>query len=288
MAAQTLTSTKPTKFPATRLQLSGETTITVDVFSADQARYYVTVTLRQLRSGDTWQTARSVTLNPSELAWFTAGAHPPNGAFGRVQATKDRKDATTLARIDEWSRPSSTSAKAKERKVLLTPSLYSSLKEKLSTLNDAVTRAEEHVAACKTEQYRSDRATLADLVVGIAVRISNQLRQQTCAGCLDNVDVSNQEAHVCMTEQYVLCERALDGVTIDQLASVLASNGLGRPTITVQQIVGDDRDRMIQCVVQQVTTPVARSYMDRHADVQQLLFQVHPTPSTWNTASPDA
>ena len=140
--------------------------------------------------------------------------------------------------------------------------------------------------ACKTEQYRAERSFLVDLVVGMAIRIVIQIKRQTCAACHDNVDASNQEAHYCMTEQHVLCERALDRVTIDQLASVLASNKLGRPTIEMAQIIGDDRDKMIQCVVHQAVTPSANAMIENHATINHLLFQIHPQPSTWNSTGP--
>ena len=276
---------RPSKFNARKIQLTTDTTVTVNVFETEHSRYFVTISFRQFRNGDTWNTALSVSLNPQEFAWLTSGTQTPVGSHGRVEITKEKKekDNTTLARVDYWSRTSS--GETRERKIFVPPSLFSALKEKLSEINEAVSAAEEYVETCKSNQYRSDKAVLGELIVALAIRIATHMRKQFCVACLEQGDAPNQEVHVCMSEQPGLCETAFDSVTLDQLASVLASNGYGLPTVSIREIIGDNRDSMILCVNQQIMSTAARNLVDRHTTVQQPLFQVHPTASSWNAGS---
>ena len=278
-------SSDSVKFSPIRIPLQGDVTVSVDVYKTSDSRFYIPINLRHCRPGEAWSGAPTVSLNPSELRWFLADDTPNEGCMGRIQSVKDKKDGVILSRLDDWGSKSGSGTKAKSRKITITSTVYGSMKANMKVLNDAVAKAEAYVEDRRMQQYRNDKDILFDLLVAVGVRMSNQLKQQMCAGCLSGVDASNQDAHVCMTEQIALCERALSAITVDHLASVLASNGLGRPTITIEEIIGDRRDHVLERVTQQCVSQTAQAYLAKHTAVQQMLFQTNPQPSTWNSVA---
>ena len=273
-------------FQARKTKVADNLTVVVEVYQnkGPQCALYVIVNLMCCGADGSWKNQPRVTINRDEFEWFLRDPSPPVGRFNRVESSSHKNGGVTLTRLDVWN-DSKLDERAR-RSVTIPKATYEALHAFKSGILGDILAAEKHVSALNQNRLDIDKKLLQHIVASWLVRVNLVNNRRSCMACTELVEVGNQLAHTCMMmggaspDEY---REILDNVTINHIAAVLASNGVNRPTITMEEIIGDSKD-IITVAVQGGILPAATQFLDVHTSLHADLFKTVPELSTWNSS----
>ena len=266
--------------------------VAVDIYHAPSSETYVIITFAWCGPNGSWKGQPRLSLNKEEFNWFTADfTTPAVGRYNRLESSSFKNGGVALARTDVWNNNTNNNNNNNnntDRNVTITASTYAALCACKESILMDVEAAENYVSTVQNERFDSDKRFLQHIVAAWLTRAMRTLIRRACPACNELVDASNQQAHTCTTMDagtHEAYRELIDTITIRHIASVLASNGINRPHIDMDEIVGDsDKDAIINLALSPGINPRAHAFLDTHASLHADLFKTVPEPSNWNTS----
>ena len=122
-----------------------------------------------------------------------------------------------------------------------------------------------------------DINALGDLAVACAVYYDTAIRKAGCKACRNNGETDPfQSPHACAFEniqsKHDRAEKALGMVTINMISSILASNELKPPALSMGDVIEADRLMMIRSIASHNVKEYCKKMLQKHISSHKVLY----------------